>query len=427
MRFETLHPADQLSAIMCRIYEQNLTTTSGGNLSLLDADGNIWITPKGVDKGRLCREDILCVGPDGSYTGPHHPSSELPFHRAIYQARPDVRAIIHAHPPNAVAFSITHTLPNMQLLPALAQSVGKLALAAYATPGSMALGESIALEFKQGANAVILENHGVCVGGKDLLSAFTAFEALERCAEIEIIANRLGAASAPTPAQIAAAPSPAILPAGLAAISLPGEETARRELLALAQRACTHGLFSAAQSACSLRLSQDVFLITPEGKDAACLDEAALVRVQNGMHEAGCAPARCVAFHEAVYRLHPDTGAIFQALPPYAMAFAVTDSSFNPRTIPESYLMLQEACRIPFGSLYADVEASAALFSPKVPGAFFSNECLVMTGHTPLEAYDRLEIVEVTARSIILSRDIGPIAHIGEAEIQALVAAMQFF
>ena len=79
---------------MERIYRYRMTTTSGGNLSILDDAGDIWITPARVDKGNLTRDDIVRVSPDGSVDGPHPPSSEFPFHRAIYDSRPDIRAIV---------------------------------------------------------------------------------------------------------------------------------------------------------------------------------------------------------------------------------------------------------------------------------------------------------------------------------------------
>ena len=68
MNFETLHPADQLVMLMERIYSYGMTTTSGGNLSILDDNGDIWITPAGYDKGSLTRKDIVQVKPDGTVT-----------------------------------------------------------------------------------------------------------------------------------------------------------------------------------------------------------------------------------------------------------------------------------------------------------------------------------------------------------------------
>jgi len=81
-----IHPRDEIMQTMERIYRYRMTTTSGGNLSIREDDGRIWITPARVDKGGLRREDIVCVHPDGTVEGLHKPSSEFPFHRAIYAA-----------------------------------------------------------------------------------------------------------------------------------------------------------------------------------------------------------------------------------------------------------------------------------------------------------------------------------------------------
>ena len=86
------HPRDEILATMERIYRSRMTTTSGGNLSIREENGDVWITPARVDKGSLRRDDIILVRSDGSTDGKHRPSSELPFHQAIYAARPDVRA-----------------------------------------------------------------------------------------------------------------------------------------------------------------------------------------------------------------------------------------------------------------------------------------------------------------------------------------------
>ena len=98
MNFDLLHPADQLVMLMERIYRYGMTTTSGGNLSILDENGDIWITPGSVDKGSLSRKDIIQVKPDGTVIGIHKPSSEFPVHSGIYKSRPDIKAVLHAHP-----------------------------------------------------------------------------------------------------------------------------------------------------------------------------------------------------------------------------------------------------------------------------------------------------------------------------------------
>ena len=104
-----MHPAEQIKVIIGRIYRSGMTTTSGGNVSIMDDNGDMWITPSAIDKGSLTERDIICVKADGTIVGPHKPSSEYPFHKAIYQMRPGMRSVIHAHPRALVSFSITQS------------------------------------------------------------------------------------------------------------------------------------------------------------------------------------------------------------------------------------------------------------------------------------------------------------------------------
>src|SRR6187399_1563928 len=164
---------------MERIYRYRMTTTSGGNLSIREENGDIWITPARVDKGGLRRTDIVLVRADGTVEGSAAPSSELPLHQAVYAARPDVRGIVHAHPVALVAFSMVHQVPDTRLFHQAHQICGQGGFAPYALPGSVALGESVAASFAAGHDCVILENHGVVTAGGNLQDAFRRFETFE--------------------------------------------------------------------------------------------------------------------------------------------------------------------------------------------------------------------------------------------------------
>ena len=176
MNFNLMHPADQIVTIMNRLYNYGMTTTSGGNLSIMDSDGVMWISPSGVDKGSLTREDIMQVHPDGSIKGRHKPSSEYPFHASVYKMRPDLKAVLHAHPPALVAFSCVREIPDTSLIPNASIVCGEIKLAPYALPGSDELGAKIGAEFNKGSNTVMLENHGVVIGAETLFKAFIIFD-----------------------------------------------------------------------------------------------------------------------------------------------------------------------------------------------------------------------------------------------------------
>ena len=194
-----IHPRDDIMRTMERIYRQRMTTTSGGNLSVREDNGDIWITPAQVDKGNLRREDIVLVRADGSVEGEHRPSSEYPFHRSIYQMRPELRGIVHAHPVALVAFSIVRQTPDTRLLCEAWRTCGTIGFAPFALPGSEQLGRNIARTFARGFDCVILENHGVVTAGPDLRSAFERFETLEFAAQTAIHGRQLGPLRYPRP------------------------------------------------------------------------------------------------------------------------------------------------------------------------------------------------------------------------------------
>ena len=425
MNIKYIHPADQLVMFTQRIYDKGMTTMSGGNLSIKDTDGNVWITPAGIDKGNLTRKDIICVKPDGTVIGPHRPSSELPFHLSVYNMRPDLSAVLHAHPPALVAFSIVRKIPNLDLIPTVRKVCKDVKIATYAVPGSQELGAEIGKVFEEGCDIALLENHGVCVGAPDMFTAFQRFETLNYSASLEIIANKLGKIhSLPENSYRMSETTYHTKMDDFIPNSHSSEElAARRDMITLIRRSYTMGLFTATHGTYSVRLSDGSFVITPFGQDRAYLEEDDLVRVKSGMKEQGKIPSRAVELHQKIYDGHPEIGAILLAHPVHAMAFAVTDEDFDTRTIPESYILLRDVKKLPYEDIYKNQNNVAAAFDPAHPAAMVDNDCVIVTGSTLLQAFDRLEVMESTAHSIINSIDLGKIVHISDDEISDLKVA----
>lgn len=425
MKWTYMHPADQLLRFIGRIYRYGMTTTSGGNLSIKDANGDIWITPAGIDKGSLRREDMVCVRPDGSTVGLHRPSSEFPFHRLIYEARPELRAIIHAHPPALVSFSIVRRIPDTRLLPDERRICGPIGMAPYALPGSEALGRNIAAVFAEGNNVVMLENHGVVVGSSNLSAAFRMFESLDFCARLEIEARRIG-----RPVFLKDEDYDTVSLNGRVRLSSftsenvsAEEKEARRAMREFIRRAYDQGLFTSTQGTFSQRLSDGGFVITPHGKDRMDLEPEDFVRIEHGKAEAGKTPSYSVQLHEAIYRLQPHVSSVIIAHPPNIMAFAVTDAEFDSRTIPESYILLRGTPKVDFGDVYLAPEETAALMKPDTPIAIVRNNCVIVTGQGMLNTFDRLEVAEYSAKSILAAKALGDIVHIAEDRIKELEVA----
>src|SRR5437764_1221234 len=110
-----LHPRDEILQSMERIYRYRMTTTSGGNLSIREENGDVWITAAADDKGGLLRADIVCLRSASDVEGMRSPSSELPIHQEIRRRRPELGGVVHAHPVALVAFSLVHAAPNTRL------------------------------------------------------------------------------------------------------------------------------------------------------------------------------------------------------------------------------------------------------------------------------------------------------------------------
>jgi L-fuculose-phosphate aldolase len=414
-------PRDEILEAIQRIYRYRMTTTSGGNLSIRDDNGDIWITPAGIDKGTLRREDMIRVAPGGKPEGPHRPSSELPFHQEIYRTRPDIRGIVHAHPVALVAFSLVHDVPNTRLFHQARHVCGKAGFAPYELPGSAALGRNVAGIFKQLCDCVLLENHGAVTGGGSLQQAFHRFETLEFTGKTIIKARLLGDIRFLSDEEIALAARPAPSWNGFGHANPSSREKELRTSLAnFVRRAYRQRLFISTQGSFSARLDAGSFLVTPYQEDRGTLEPSDLVLVRGEECEAGGTPSRAARIHAAIYRRHPEIGALINAYPVNATAFGVTGAPLDSRTIPESYIVIRQVARVPFGLQFEDPEAMAGEVSPRRPAALLENDGVLVAGADILQAFDRLEVLESTAEAIINTCPIGKLAPMPEEATREL-------
>ena len=184
-------------------------------------------------------------------------------------------------------------------------------------------------------------------------------------------------------------------------------------------------MFTSTQGTYSARADKDAFVITPYGLDRQYLEVEDLVLIRGGKKEAGKRPSRSVRLHEAIYAAHPDIESVLIAHPPSIMAFAVIDEDFDIRTIPESYVVLRDVKKAPFAMSYRQPKKIAAMFSVQTPVVICENDCVIVTGTSLMNAFDRLEVAEFTAKSIISSKSLGDIVHISDSEIKDLNEAFK--
>jgi len=418
-----MHPAEQLALIIGRIYRGGLTTTSGGNLSIMDDNGDMWITPAGIDKGSLTPDDIMCVKADGTIVGKHRPSSEYPFYKALYKMRPQMKSVIHAHPPGLVTFSIVHQIPHTRILPQARAVCGPIGFAAYDVPGSEALGERIAEEFRKNPDykAVIMENHGVVLCGEDIADAYKRFETLELCARTIINAKILGEPTLLTDEQLDFhEKGDTGHYAHNMKVEYPSDERKlRSEMVKLIRRACDQGLMSSSYGTVSMRWRGNDFLITAHNTRRWDIETEDIVQIKNGSVEAGKTPSLAVELISEIYRRNPKVNAVIMTQCPALMGFCTTNAEFNVRTIPESWIFLQDVKKFPFGAQISKPGEVAEFFKDR-PCAMLANDSIIVASDTLINAFDRLEVAEFSAKSLIMAAPMGKLHPITDKEVEDL-------
>lgn len=420
-----LHPADELVAAMERIYRYSMTTTSGGNLSIRDEDDSIWITPARVDKGSLTRQDIVHVLPDGKVEGRHPASSEFPFHRNIYNLRPDLKAIVHAHPVALVAFSISGVTPNNRLLAKARAVCGEVGFAPYALPGSIQLGKNIAEVFAEGYHCVLLENHGVVIGGTSFKEAFERFETLEFTCRISLKCRAMGITPHfLTDEQLALADSRKVeLESDESVEASTAERAVRRDLCEFVRRGYRQRLLISTEGSFSARVDAESFVITSHIADRAEVKSDDLVLIRNLKCAPGAKPSQAVQIHAALYDKYPDINSIVIATPVNATAFSVAHKKLEVRTIPESYIFLRDVKTLPFAWAYGDGSKIAEAVTPDYPVALLEDGGAIVIGRTILDAFDRLEVLESTSEAVINAGFLGTVRPMDDAVIDELIEA----
>lgn len=175
-----------------RVYNRNFVASNDGNISARVDGRRVVITPSGVSKGFMKPDDLIVVDYEGNVLeGRKKPSSELFMHLRIYQDRPDVNGVVHAHPPRATGFAVAGIPLTQCVLPEVIVSLGGIPLAEYGTPGTEEFYEPV-LKYLQDYDAFLLQNHGALTIGADVMGAYYKMETLEHFAHIAFTAIQLG-------------------------------------------------------------------------------------------------------------------------------------------------------------------------------------------------------------------------------------------
>jgi len=186
----------ELKKLVCeigrRLYGRGLIAGADGNISLKLPRERLLTTPSGCSKGFMKPEDIVVTDMEGNPLGGGKPSSELRLHLAVYRKRDDVGAVVHAHPPTAVAMTLAGVTLEQCIMPEVLVYMGTVPTTRYATPSSPE-GAEVIEEIIEKHDALLLDRHGAVTVGPDLMTAWQRMEKLEHFAEVVLKARQMGA------------------------------------------------------------------------------------------------------------------------------------------------------------------------------------------------------------------------------------------
>lgn len=193
-----MSPAEErLRAEICevgrRLYARGYVASNDGNISVRLDEGRILATPTSVSKGFMTPDMMVITDLSGQQIAGHRKaSSELLMHLAVYEARPDVQAVVHAHPPMATGFAVAGIPLDRAVLAEVITTLGSVPIAAYATPSTAELPAAVR-RFVPAHDGMLLANHGALTVGRDLMNAYYKMETIEHFAHISLVARMLGA------------------------------------------------------------------------------------------------------------------------------------------------------------------------------------------------------------------------------------------
>ena len=172
-------------------YDQGLVKGSGGNLSIRLEDDTVLMTPTGWFLGHMTEECISRIDMEGNLLDGEKPTKEVPLHLAVYQERPNVRAVCHTHSIYATAYasSVENGTIMPVYVPSVAAKVGPVMVTAFTFPGSEQLGENVRAGIRN-SNGTLLSNHGVVAVGKDMTAAVSVANEIENNAMLHFVSGQ---------------------------------------------------------------------------------------------------------------------------------------------------------------------------------------------------------------------------------------------
>jgi L-fuculose-phosphate aldolase len=183
---------EEMCEIGRRVYNKGFAAANDGNISFRLSDDRVLCTPTRVSKGFMKPDDLCVVDMDGGQvSGKRKRSSEILLHLTIMKERPDVRSVVHCHPPHATAFAVAHEPIPKCTMPEFEVFLGEVAITPYETPGSQKFADTV-IPYIKDTDVILLANHGTVTAGTDLTDAYFKTEIIDAYCRILILAKQLG-------------------------------------------------------------------------------------------------------------------------------------------------------------------------------------------------------------------------------------------
>ena len=175
-----------------RLHDRGFVASNDGNISVrLDAE-RLLTTPTGVSKGFMTPDMMVTTDLSGrKVTGDREPSSEILMHLAVYEYRPEIKAVVHAHPPTATGFAVAGIPLDRAVLAEVVTTLGSIPIAEYGTPSTSELADAVR-QYIRAHDGLLLANHGALTVADELFAAYYKMETLEHFARISLVARQLG-------------------------------------------------------------------------------------------------------------------------------------------------------------------------------------------------------------------------------------------
>ncbi|HJN45622.1 MAG: aldolase [Acidobacteria bacterium] len=175
-----------------RLHERGFVASNDGNISVRLEGDRLLTTPTGVSKGFMTPDMMVTTDlAGGKLTGEREPSSEILMHLAVYENRPEIKAVVHAHPPTATGFAVAGIPLDRAVLAEVVTTLGSIPIADYGTPSTSELADAVR-QYIRAHDGLLLANHGALTVADELFAAYYKMETVEHFARISLVARQLG-------------------------------------------------------------------------------------------------------------------------------------------------------------------------------------------------------------------------------------------